>query len=182
MAVWKLSQPHYLNILDETGEHTKYEHKEQLQGAKKATRVMFNVPCLLDPRDASDHNFQGMILVRHGESRMYPMAHEFRGPPTPDMDPMDEEAEKITEATRPTWSNPIENIGDGGYAAGIEAMFARQLGELVNKLGVPTGPIPVPEGSVSKAEFDDLKAQNALMMEQLATLMAQQVEQPGARR
>jgi BMFP domain-containing protein YqiC len=80
------------------------------------------------------------------------------------MEPLDEEARKISDALSSRWNHPIEGI-DSQKSFG-DALFeglTRKLDSLVSKQ------IPISENMVSREEFDSLK-------EQLAQLMARNAE------
>lgn len=104
MARWKLTDKHYLNV-----EGTEWEYKETLDSGKQARKV-FSVPTYLDPDSRSDWTEDGMIIVCDGKGRQ-PRDLIFSGPPTPDMLPLDEEAEAISAQYQHNWIPPIETMG-----------------------------------------------------------------------
>lgn len=105
MARWRLTGKHYIHI-----EGTEWEYKETDQATGQQGRKVFAVPRHLDPDNPRDCNYPGECIVATKASAQYPRDHIFSGPPTPDMEPLDEEAEAITEATRDSWVHPIESL------------------------------------------------------------------------
>lgn len=164
MARWRLENAHYLSV---PGNEWVYE--EQSRSSGKAARQRFTVPQYLDPRDGADHNYPGEIIVAHAESKAYPRDIIFVGPPTPDMTPLDEEAEKITEELQPTWQHPIESL-PGQYSQSLITAFENQIGELM-KSG-QAKPVSLSTGSVSEADFKALQEQVAALMAKNAELAA----------
>lgn len=140
MARWFLRNAHYLNILDpDTGEPTKWEYSETDRTSGKARRKTYHVPQLLDPKDPSLCNADGDIVVCH-EGKGQPRDIVFFGEPTPDMEPMDEEAEAISDGLKAKWAHPIETLpANGGMNAAEQAFmtnmmesFAKQIGASLN--------------------------------------------------
>jgi hypothetical protein len=160
MARWRLTAPHYLNCPG-----TEWEFVETDTGTGKQIRNRHMVPRYLDPKDPSDHNRPGEITVCHsgkGISRDL----EFIGPPTPEMEPLDDEAQKISDADRHKWSMYGSGPGGLGYAEGMLADFQKQLSQAMATAG------PLPQMNVTmNAEIAELKEQMAELMKQNAELM-----------
>jgi hypothetical protein len=122
MARWLLTQPHYLKVTDTFWEQTETDRVTGRQKKKK-----YPVPMHLDPRCAQDWNNkpgassghisrggnswdEGFITVCHegkGESHDY----VFTGDPTPDMEPIDEEAQAISATFQ--WHDPTRFFQPG---------------------------------------------------------------------
>lgn len=108
MARWRLMTAHYLNLEDAS----EWEYTELDRTTGKQKKKKFAVPTHLDPNDSSDWNFRegpdnGYIAVTNGGT------HDSRdivfiGEPTPDMIPLDAEAEKLSEkfAKAGIWKTP----------------------------------------------------------------------------
>ena len=170
MARWRLTAPHYLNVPG-----TEWEHKETDQSTGKQARKVFLVPALLNPDTASDCNYPGEIIVCYdgkGQGRDI----VFEGDPTPDMEPLDEEAEAISATFRAQWQHPIESLAPNGesYSSDLLRMLEAQL----LKAGKGEAAQAVPNSGVSREEFEALQAQLAALMAQNAELTA---AKPGRR-
>lgn len=125
MARFRLKGKHYLNVLG-----SEWEQKETDSRTGKQIRRVYPVPMFLDPDDPADYNYPGDgIIVATAEDKRYPRDHIFTGKPTPDMEPMDEEAEALIEANKKNWINPIESLS-GTYGDNLRVDFERQIAEL----------------------------------------------------
>src|SRR6266702_3700395 len=98
MARWKLATAHYLNCPD-----TEWEHNETDLITGKALRKRYVVPKYLNPVDPGDCNRDGDCVVCY-EGKGLPRDHVFLGDPTPDMIPLDEEAENISATYQERWA------------------------------------------------------------------------------
>jgi len=111
MARWKLLNAHYLNI---KGNTWVYSEVDRVTG--RPIKREFEVPQLLDPAsDPTVWNYRngmddGEVIVSHKESPDYPRDYIFRGDPTPDMLPLDDEAREISASFAGRWKHPIENM------------------------------------------------------------------------
>ncbi|HSW91829.1 MAG TPA: hypothetical protein VLG09_04240 [Candidatus Saccharimonadales bacterium] len=92
MARFALKDKHYLNVPG-----TIWEQKETNQQTGKQHRMDYPVGLYLDPSDPSDWNYPmtRQIVVTTKRSNQYPGDILFVGPPTFDMEPLDEEAEAM---------------------------------------------------------------------------------------
>jgi hypothetical protein len=161
MAVWKLLQPHYLSVPG-----TEWEYKEQAQGAKRQARKVFEVPLYLDPNDPGDQNYNGMVVVASEETKAYPQAYIFRGPPTPEMEPMDEAAAALSEEMKAKWVHPIEGLSDEDYSQSILRSFEREIASI--RANQPASPPAISANMVPKEDFDLLRKQVEELTAQLA--------------
>src|SRR6516164_5357111 len=99
MARWKLLASHYLNVPG-----TEWEQRETPRETGKEVRKRYFIPRLLNIEDPGDWTekyrndlgqvFGGDIIVCFA-GRGQPKDIVFEGLPTPDMEPLDEEAEAI---------------------------------------------------------------------------------------
>lgn len=167
MARWRLLNPHYLKVPG-----TEWEYTEVSRETGKQARVRYPVGLLLNPNDSADHNFPGEIIVAHARadgSKYHRNDIVFEGPPTPDMEPVDEEAEKISEEWRAKWAHPIDSLpGYGDYSQSLLTQFDKELTEAIRRVG------GVPKGenvSVKAEDFEDLKKQVATLTKQNALLL-----------
>ncbi len=156
MAKWRLTDNHYLNGHYPGEEKTLWERVETNIATGRAMRKQLEVPAYLD-KDT---------IVCQGER--HPQHFEFVGPPTPEMEPLDDEAEAISEKHRKNWIHPIEGLPStgGGFNEALLEKFAAQLGEMMNRQPL-TAQAPAAVGMVSRAEFELLQAQMLEMQAQL---------------
>lgn len=162
MARWRLINAHYLNVPG-----TEWEYKEQDRTTGKQARKVFAVPTFLNPQDGADCNYPGEIVVCHeGKGQLKDIT--FIGEPTPEMEPMDEEAEAISKSCSHKWVHPIESLPGQGYSqsllSSLEAAVAAAMA------GQPKA--PPANASVDPAEFAALKEQMAILMARNAELEA----------
>lgn len=109
MARWKLTNKHYLN-----SPGIKWAHEETTNTGKRF-RKEFDVPVYLDPDDREFQNRDGDIIVAY-EASAEKGDVVFTGKPTPEMIPMDKEAEEISAAMQPGWDHPIESLPAQGQS------------------------------------------------------------------
>lgn len=172
MARWKLMNPHYLNILDpDTGEPTKWEYSESDRTTGKARRKTYHVPQLLDPKDPSLCNREGDIVVCV-EGKGQPGDIVFFGSPTPDMEPMDEEAETISNSLKSKWAHPIETLpANGGMNAAEQTFMENMMKSFAASIGATLQPQAV--SSTDEARFAAMEKTIAELQAQLAAQSAE---------
>lgn len=166
MARWRLMNSHYLSVPG-----TEWEYSETDRTTGKRGRKVFEVPAFLNPNDRADQNYPelGEIIVCY-EGKGERKDIVFVGEPTPDMEPVDAEAEEISASLASKWKHPIETLpSHGDYSASLLTAFERQIAAVLKS--VP-GAAPVNVGGVDPAEFKQ-------MQEQLAALMARNAELEG---
>jgi len=177
MARWALRQPHYLAVPG-----TEWEYKETDRETQRQVRKVFEVPLYLNPGEPADWNDRAneRIVVTNKFDRAYPRDHVFVGPPTPDMEPIDEEAQTITDGfvKSGAWKHPIESL-DMNYSQSVLSDFERQLAQLLTKQQ-PEKPANLSLGGVSMEDFGRLQEQVATLMEQNAKL-SEQLAKPNRR-
>lgn len=163
MARWRLMTPHYLNIIDpDSGEPTEWVYAETDRTTGKARRKVYHVPQLLDPKDPTQLNFGDDIVVCQ-EGKGEPKDITFFGEPTPDMEPMDEEAETISASLQHKWTHPIDTLPINGGMNEKEQAFMEQM------MKAFAGAVPQQANtSVTQAQYDELKRE----MEALKAAMA----------
>lgn len=155
MARWKLREKHYLKVPG-----NEWEYQETAQSGKTG-RKRYEVPMFLNPDDPADYNYPDGIIVGY-------TPHDrdiiFVGPPTPDMEPLDDEAKKLSAEEARKWKHPIESL-PGDFSQSLLTDLQRQIDQLAT--GESKKPVVV-----KGVDPEDFKA----MQEQLATLMAQNAE------
>lgn len=155
MARWRLLNEHYINVPG-----TEWEYKEQSKETGKQARKVFPVPLFLNPRDQADHNYPGEIIV---SNKPYNRDIVFVGPPTPDMEPLDEEAQAISKAESHKWIHPIESLPGQGFSKSL-------LDDLMQQVAAAAaGQVAKPAAAVSQSQvnpqaFEQLQAQVAQLM------------------
>ena len=168
---WRLVNAHYLNI--ETlpdGTKVEWEHKETSRESGRAVRKLFSVPMFLEPKDAADHNYPGEIIVAHAVDGCHNLRQDyiFTGPPTQEMEPLNEEAEAITDSCRHGWIHPVDTMPANGGMTTAESVFMQKMMEVFEKIAPPHANVTVPDN----VEVADLKERLA----RLEALFASQVK------
>ena len=174
MARWRLMAKHYINATRH-GEKTQWMREETNRDTGRVARTLFNVPMYLDPEDPRDQNYPGEIIVAY-EKGARPQDLVFTGEPTPDMEPVDEEAQKISDATRPKWKHPIDSLSPtgGNYSEALLALLSKQLEEAASKSGPPARA----SGTIDEAAFRKMQEDMKALMESNAKLQAQLAVRP----
>lgn len=170
MARWRLTAKHYLNVPG-----TEWEYVEISRDSGKQARVRHQVCMFLDPDSPADQNYPGEIIVANAPSKQYKRDIVFTGPPTPDMEPLDEEAEKITEELKPKWNHPIEGFDSdqGNYSQKLYEVMQKQLDLAIKS----SGGVPKMENvSINTKDFEAIKKQVAELTKQNAELLAKLTE------
>ena len=109
MARWRLTAKHYLNVPG-----TEWEYEETTNTGRRY-KQRTPVPLYVDPDDSEFHNRDGDVIVAYtGSDQKGDLV--FAGPPTPDMDPLDDEAERISAELRKGWEHPIESLPSTGQS------------------------------------------------------------------
>jgi len=166
MARWRLTAGHYINVPG-----TEWEHKETSRETGRQVRKVYQVPRHLDPKAPEDWNDwpmgrmeDGVIIVCH-EGKGLPRDIVFTGPPTQDMEPLDEEA-TILSSRLPKKKDGFEHMT---MSEGVLEDLMRQIGQAV----AAGRPEPVSTSGVDQQQFNELKAMVAQLAEQNAALQAQ---------
>jgi hypothetical protein len=144
MARWKLTADHYLNVPG-----TEWEYKETDRTSGRQGRKIFNVPLYLEEDN----------IVCYGEAKQG--EYTFIGEPTPDMEPLDDEAEKISAALRPKWIHPIESLSGNNYSQSLIAAFEKQMASAAAGQAVSAKGIDPDEFAKLKEQVAELAKKNA---------------------
>lgn len=166
MARWKVTAKHYLHA-EQYGQPTEWERQETNQATGRMFRKAYKVPMFIDPDDPFCINkHEGFCVVaRKGKDK--PGDIIFFGPPTPDMEPLDDEAIAETEAERPKWVNPIESL-----PVEVGQEFGKQILEMLQKQLDQAGTIPAASlKSAANSEIEQMKAMIAKQQEMIEKLM-----------
>jgi len=144
---WRLMTSHYLNVPG-----TEWEHNESDRTTGKAVRKLYPVGLLLDPRNPQDCNREGDCVVTHDieGTRLVRTDFIFLGEPTPDMEPMNDEAEVISDSLREKWAHPIDTLPANGGMNDAEKAFMEKM------MAAFAGAAQAPNQTVPKEDYDAL--------------------------
>lgn len=159
---------HYLNV---PGTHWEQNETDRTTG--KANRRTHSVGLLLNPDDPSDCDRNGEIIVYTAVdgARGPKFGHEFLGEPTPEMEPVNDEAQAISDSLRSKWERPFDSFqtaADGDFSTRLLAGIEKALNKAAQNTGDVPGATMVPKG-----EYDALKDQMAEMQKQMDAILAQ---------
>lgn len=145
---WSLRNAHYINVeqlLD--GTKIEWEHKETARESGRTVRKLFAVPMLLDPKEPADCNYPGEVIVaqRVDGIRNQPRDYVFSGEPTPEMEPLNDEAQAISDSLQPKWQHPIDTLPANGGMNEREMAFFENL---MKNFGAAAQAQPVPTNEV----------------------------------
>jgi hypothetical protein len=153
MARWQLSTAHYIHTVNPA----EWEYKETDRDTQEEVRTRFVVPRYLDA---------GRVVVKNAKP-LNKFEFEIVGDPTPDMMPLDAEAQAISDTFMPTWSK----MGEFQLGGGTDAVL-NGLAEKLEK--AMQGGMPVysqPLNGVSQEQFTALQNQVTELMKQNAELV-----------
>jgi polyhydroxyalkanoate synthesis regulator phasin len=164
MARWRLLVGHYLN----TDPPAEIEFKEVDRNTGRQARKVYKVPRHLDPKDPNDHNYpsEGEIIVSNGNNAQG-RDIVFIGDPTPDMEPIDDEAKKISQSFIDSgkWTKKEEGMDFG------ESLIKNFMAKM-DQLAIGQQQAVSTAGIDAKA-FSDLQGQVKALIEQNAKLQAE---------
>jgi hypothetical protein len=166
MARWRLSGPHYLNV---KGTAWEYNEIDRITGRPK--RTQFPVPLYMNPNYEDDLKSFGQgegpverwnIIVSDGNNPgpkdiVFTEKDGSPGLPTPEMEPLDDEARELSAKLSKRLNTPI--VEGQSYSAKLEELFIDQMTELKNGMRAA----PQAEGMTQ-------------FMETMAAMMKQQTE------
>jgi hypothetical protein len=166
---WRLLAAHYINVpVLPDGTRVEWEHKETNRESGRAVRKLYQVPMMLNPEDPGDHNYPGEIIVAQHADGAHFLRQDllFEGPPTRDMEPLNEAAEAITEQHKARWVHPIETLpANGGMNSQEQAFMASMMAAFAKEVGAAQS---VPNTSVSREAYDELKERLAKLEAMIA--------------
>jgi len=91
----------------------------------------------LDPESIPDQNYPGEVIVSTKEDKRYPRDYIFVGLPTPDMEPLDEEAEAMWQdyMRRFGGEHPIDSLEATGFTYSDKVLegLVKQVADLQSK-------------------------------------------------
>lgn len=137
---WRLTAEHHLNVAQlPDGTKVEWEHKETARESGRTVRKLYPVPMYLNPKDPADHNHPGEIIVAHevDGARNDPRDYIFSSPPTPEMEPLNEAAEAITEVWKDRWNNPVDSLPSNGGMTSSESAFMQKMMDAFERIAPP---------------------------------------------
>jgi hypothetical protein len=163
---WRLQEPHYLNVPG-----TEYDHKEVNQTTRKQVTKHYKVPLLLDPKEPNDWNYPEEVIVAHAGEHNLRADIIFEGPPTMAMEPLNEEARKLSDVVASKSKHPIDSLPGNGFSEDLLSLFTKQLNAIVDKVGgIPNRDPTMPNQSIPGDVVAQLQAQMNELMEKNAAL------------
>ena len=172
MARWRLTQPHYFNTIPPT----KYRYEETDRDTGERNVAEFDVCRHVDPNNPRDCRSQGECIACNDPKLAQRGDWVFTGDPTPDMQPIDSEAEEISASFAEKWKGPMSEEAfpsTGGFGGALLRQFEAQLVEAMKN-----GPTinPISGKGVDPADFAKLQEQVAQLMGRNAELEAKVAE------
>lgn len=171
MARWKLTEPHYIKLAEET--RWEYVEVERVTGRPK--RTQFVVPRFLNPLDPADwtetrvKNEDGDIIVSNGNNAQ-PKDLIFHGEPTPGMLPLDDEAKQIS--SKYDWT-PTQGLDEASQADSYTNKLLGGLLDQITDVKVKVQQQAPPPG------FDELlKTLGAIVQQNQVILQTMATQQP----
>lgn len=153
---WRLMSAHYLNVpVLPDGTRVEWEHKETAQHSGRSIRKLYQVPMLLNPNDGADWNYPGEIVVTSFvEGARIPVKdYIFTGDPTPEMEPLNDEAKEITARFKVKWDHPMSEQGmaQASQLNSQEQAFLNAMNKAFANMA------PSPNTAVSAEDYDEMK-------------------------
>lgn len=125
-----------------------------------------------DPK--TRRNSSGHVIVCYEGSKEAPTDYIFVGPPTPDMEPLDDEAMELSKSELSRGQHPMDSLSPNGYQGDILERFTKAI-EAIGGIQPQNQSI----ANVSAEDFAVLQEQVQALIEQNAQLQAQLLgEQP----
>lgn len=171
MARWRLTDGHYLNVPG-----TEWEYKESDRETGRSARKVYNVPLYLNPKNREDWNYPAdeSIIVTNKADPAYRRDILFEGPPTPDMEPLDDDARAISKryVDSGAWKHPIEALNmtySQSMLSEFEMQIAQHLAGVAKQQPFPN----VAVKGVDPSDFAKMQEQVAALMEENMRLKSQ---------
>lgn len=170
MARWRVTAKHYINAR-QFGEETTWVREETNRDTGRAFRRTFLVPLYIDPEDPICINKNVGYCVVATEGTEMPGDIILDGPPTPDMEPLDDAARDITKTESVKWKDPINSlpiqIGDD-FGNRLLAALTSQFNSIST----------MPNASLKGASNDEIAELKAMLVEQQKQIAALLAGQP----
>jgi hypothetical protein len=172
MARWRVNAKHYV-MAEQYGEPTEWVREEVNRDTGRAFRKTYKVPLFVDPEDPLCCNREGMCVLATAKTAK-PGDIVFLPPaiPTPDMEPLDDEARTITKEWEPKWINPIDGLPSTGEEFGMQIL--RALEAKINEIGRPQAPVTL--SGAPSSDIEELKKLVAAQQAQINQLLQAKAE------
>jgi len=155
-------------------------------------RKAYPVPLHLDPKNPADWNYkpsgvghvslggasfaEGAIVVAHADGKHESRDIIFEGPPTPGMEPIDDEAKELSAGIK--WRDPMDSAyTEMSFAEKMLADLQGQMAEALTQVGAVRA---APADAVI-SEMRETMNMMAQLMTQNTQLLQQMVQQPQRR-
>ena len=159
---WSLRNAHYLLVPElPDGTKVEWEHKETARESGRTVRKLFGVPMLLDPKDSADCNYPGEVIVAHAVEGCHNLRNDyiFLGEPTPEMEPLNDEAQAISDSLQKKWQHPIDTLPvNGGMSSDEQAFMEKMMLGFAKQVGTA---LPQANASVPDPEKEEMMARLA---------------------
>lgn len=172
---WRLNSAHYLNVPElPDGTRIEWEHKETARETGRSVRKLYAVPILLNPNDPADCNYPGeLVVTRFVEGARIPVRdYIFKGDPTPEMEPLNEEAQVITDEFRQKWDHPMsqEGLAQASQLNSLEQSFLNAMTKAFAN-GVPSA-----NAALAQDDYNEMKERVAKLEALIASQNKSNVE------
>ncbi len=167
MARWRVIAPHYI-YAEQYGQPTEWAREETNRDTGRTFRKTMKVPMLVDPNDPTCCNrATGMCVVAISGSEL-PGDIVMLGPPTPDLEPLDDAAMALSDAERHKWISPIDSLP---LNTG-EELAAQLIRAFESQIGIAQTQIPASLKGADNKELAELKALIAAQQAQIDKLVS----------
>lgn len=162
MARWRVTAKHYL-LARQFGEDTTWVREETNRDTGRAFRRTFPVPLFIDPEDPICINRNVGYCVVATEGSEMPGDITLLSPCTPDMEPLDDDARKVTAEESKKWKDPINSlpiaIGED-FGNQLLTMLTAQFNTVANNPSVSLK-------GASNSEIEELRAMVRELQQQI---------------
>ncbi len=173
MARWRLTASHYLYVTQHPFfDRGEWEYTETDRVTGRQARKRYKVPVELDVKAEGAWNYPGEgIIVSNRAEPAHPRDIVFEGEPTFDMEPLDDEARKLSAHALANRRHPIEglptNFTPGDFSASLLSYLEQQV--TAAQMNQQTQPVSLRGAdNAILARLEALEKQNAELQAQLA--------------
>jgi hypothetical protein len=170
MARWRLTENHYIHALPPDLDAVEWEYREVDRTTGRERRRRYPVPmyCETETVVSRKHSLQRGDFL-------------YEGDPGPAMDPLDEEAKKISESLAHKWVKPPDFVVGQSFSDSLLDMLQKQFSAAASGMTQQI-PQPVAVAGVSREEFSALQKQLEALMVQNSELQEKASKPAGFRK